>query len=209
MHTKVSILLAGLLAAAAPLASAANVATGATVSTDGTGLFQPDGTWGTGSPAPLSSVVDGVLVADGQQWNLGTVFWIGDANSVTLTLAGAASVSSIWLQGDNNDAYAISYEDLAGHWIGLGSVSPHGSVDPAYNGGAGVYWGMGVGRFTLSSPVDALALRITATGDAYYAVSEIQANGQFLPAVPEPTSALLMLAGLGALGAAARRRAAR
>jgi len=209
MNTKVSALLATLLAAAAPLAGAANVATGATVGTTGTGFFQPDAGWGSGSAAALDSLVDGALVADGQQWNLGSVFWIGDANTITIQLAGAANVSGVSLQGDNNDAYAISYEDLSGHWIALGSVSPHGSVDPAYNGGGGVYWGMGVGGFTFSTPVDALAFSITASGDGYYAASEFQADGTFLPAVPEPTSGLLMLAGLGALGAAARRRAAR
>ena len=207
MNTKVSVLLATLLAATAPFASAANVAAGAAVTTTGAGFFAPDttGPWGTGSGAALSTVVDGVTVADGQQWNMGTVFWIGNDNTLDIQLTGAATVSSIFLQGDNNDAYAVSYEDLAGNWLPAGTITPNGS---AYGPGS-VGWGMGAGTYTFASAVDAQAFRITATGDGYYAVSEFQANGEFLPAVPEPTSALMLLAGLGALGAAARRRAAR
>jgi hypothetical protein len=55
--------------------------------------------------------------------------------------------------------------------------------------------------------ITAQAFQVTASGDGSYAVSELQATGELLPTVPEPTSGLLLLAGLGALGVMARRRA--
>ena len=208
MQSKISALLATLLAAAAPFAGAANVAGGGTVSIAGDGFFQYSAEWGSGVGAPLSSVVDGITVPDGQQWNVGTVYWQGDAvNTLTIQLASAATVSSLFLQADNNDFYAVSYEDLGGTWHAIGAtLSPHGAVDPSVGS---VDWGMGTASYTFADAVTAQAFQITATGDSFYAVSEFQADGAFLPAVPEPGTGLLMLAGLGALAAAARRRPAR
>jgi hypothetical protein len=50
-------------------------------------------------------------------------------------------------------------------------------------------------------------LRFTATGgDGYYAVSEIEANGQRIGSVPEASSSFMLLAGaLGLIGALRRR----
>ena len=204
MNTRISTLLATALVAIAPLAGAANVATGATVTTAGSGFGLSAG-WGVGTLADPSSLVDGTLVGDGQQWNLGTVYWQGavpdSADTITIALSGAASVSSLFLQGDNNDLYTVSYEDTLGNWTTLATVQP--------NSGGAVTWGMGLANASFSA-VTAVAFQIQGTGgDGSYAVSEFQATGEFLPAVPEPTSSLLMLAGLGALAAAARRRSIR
>ena len=208
MNSKIQTCLATLLAAAAPLALAANVATGASVATSGSGFGLSAG-WGVGTPAAPSSLVDGAFVADGQQWNLGTVYWQGgatdSADTITISLAHAATVTGLLLQGDNNDSYVVSYEALDGSWHTLpGAFSPHGTVaDP----GAGtVSWGMGVSAQSFAA-ITAQAFRIDASGDQSYAVSEFQAIGQFLPTVPEPTSGLLLLAGVGALGVMTRRRA--
>lgn len=204
MNTKISTLLATALVAIAPLAGAANVATGAAVTTAGAGFGQSAG-WGIGTLADPSSLVDGALVADGAQWNIGTVYWQGavpdSADTITFVLSGAASVSSLFLQGDNNDLYTVSYEDTHGNWTTLATVQP--------NSGGAVNWGMGLASDSFAA-VTAVAFQIQGSGgDGSYAVSEFQVTGEFLPAVPEPTSSLLMLAGLGALAAAARRRSNR
>jgi hypothetical protein len=210
MNSKISACLATLLVAAAPLAGAANVATGANVTITGSGFGLSNG-WGVGTPAAPSSLVDGAFVADGQQWNLGTVYWQGAAtdntDTITIALAGAATVTGLLLQGDNNDLYAVSYEDLGGTWHSLpAAFSPHGTVaDP---GNPTVGWGMGVAAQSFAA-VTAQAFRITASGDDSYAVSEFQATGQFLPSVPEPAPALLLAMALGTLGAMARRRSTR
>ena len=204
MNSKISTLLATALVAIAPLAGAANVATGAAVTTAGAGFGQSAG-WGTGTLAAPSTLVDGALVADSQQWNIGTVYWQGgapdSADTITIALSGAATVTGLFLQGDNNDLYTVSYEDTVGNWTTLATVHP--------NSGGAVSWGMGLANTSFGA-VTAVAFQIQATGgDGSYAVSEFQATGEFLPAVPEPTSSLLMLAGPGALASVARRRAER
>ncbi len=204
MNSKISTLLAAALVAAAPLAGAANVATGASVTTAGTGFGQSAG-WGVGTLAAPSTLVDGALVADFQQWDIGTVYWQGGApdavDTITIALSGAATVSGLFLQGDNNDLYTVRYEDTVGNWTTLATVQP--------NSGGAVNWGMGLASTSFAA-VTAVAFQIQATGgDGSYAVSEFQATGEFLPTVPEPTSGLLMLAGLGALASLARRRSAR
>ena len=214
MNSKISALLATLLVAAAPLAGAANVAAGAAVTTapaTGSGFGLSAG-WAGAAPADPSTLTDGAFVADGQQWNTGTVFWQGagsdTADTITIALGGAASVTGLFLQGDNNDIYSVSYEDLGGTWHALAALGPHGSIDPTYNGGGGVYWGMGTASTSFAA-VTAQAFQITAGGDGSYAVSEFQATGEFLPAVPETGTSALMLAGLASLGLIARRRSVR
>ncbi len=77
------------------------------------------------------------------------------------------------------------------------------------NSGGAITRGMGLADASFAA-VTAIAFQIQATGgDGSYAVSELQATGNFLPAVSEPISGLLLLAGLGALAAVARRRSAR
>lgn len=204
MNSKISSLLATALVAIAPLAGAANVATGAAVTTAGTGFGVSAG-WGVGTLAMPSTLVDGAVVADGQQWNIGTVYWQGgapdSADTITIALSGAATVTGLFLQGDNNDLYTVSYEDTVGNWTTLATVQP--------NSAGAVNWGMGLASMSFA-PVTAVAFQIQATGgDGSYAVSEFQATGEFLPGVPEPTSGLLMLAGLGVLASVVRRRSAR
>ena len=201
MNAKLSTLLATALVAVAPLAGAANVAGGAAVTTTGAGFGNSEG-WCCGAPGAASSVTDGLTLPTGQQWNVGTVFWGGDgvdtADTITITLAGAASVSSLFLQGDNNDTYSVSYLGLDNAWHALAAIDPN--TDSS--------WGLGDNTASFAA-VTATAFEIQASGDGAYAVSEFQANGAFLPAVPEPAPGLLLLGGLGALASIARRRSAR
>ncbi len=211
MNTRISALLATALVAIAPFANADNVALNANVTYAGPGFGGYSAAWGAGALAQASTVTDGLFLPDGQQWNIGSVFWNGDipdtSDVITVTLNGAASITSLFMQADNNDFYSVSYEDTGGTWHALpGTFSPHGTV----SGVGSVDWGLGTDSMSFGSAITATAFQITASGgDGYYAVSEFQATGEFLPAVPEPTSGLLMLAGLGALASLARRRSAR
>ena len=200
MKLKLTALAAALLMLAVPFANAAtNVALGGAVTTSGTGFGVSDG-WGVGVLADGSSLTDGVFLPVGQQWNIGTVYWQGDvpdtSDVITITLAQAATVDSLHLEGDNNDAYSVSYRDLGGVWHALATI------DPNTNSG----WGLGDGFASFAS-VSATAFQITATGgDSSYAVSEFQADGTVIPSVPEPANVLLLAAGLGVMGLVARRR---
>lgn len=194
---KRSLLALAALALAAGAAQAdTNVALGGTVTLSATAGFGNAGGWCCSAPADPSTVTDGVLLPLGQQWNIGTVFWGGSFNTDTvfIQLPTLSQVSSITLQADNNDDYGIRYEDNAGVWHDLVTISPHRS------------WGMDMGSASFG-PVVAQAFSITNVGgDGLASVSEFQAMGT---PVPEPESYALMLAGLGAMGFMARRRKAR
>ena len=89
------------------------------------------------------------------------------------------------------------YLDTANTWQSLTTISPHRS------------WGMDMGYATLSTPVTAKAFAISSMHvyDYYSSISEFQANG-VMAAVPEPETYAMLLAGLGVMGAVARRRKA-
>lgn len=195
-------LAAAWLAVAAAPAHAEIVTLNSSVALSGSGFGNSNG-WGGSLLALPSSVTDGVFLPTSQQWNTNTVFWGGGApdynDFITITLAQAASINSLHLQGDVNDLYAVSYMDLDGGWHQLATIAPNTNTN----------WGLGDG-YASFAPVSARALRINAVGgDGSYSVAELQANGSAL-SVPEPATLLLALGGIGAaLVPVARRRRAK
>ncbi len=176
-----------------------NIALGKTVTVGGGAFGGSSSTWGDGSLDWPSTVTDGIFLPDGRQWNLGTVFWYVSATNdpyVQVDLGGAFDVTKITLQADNNDLYRVTYRDTAGNWNFIADI------DPVTAG-----WGMAQNTITFAS-VRATAFRIAdgPGGDCCDSVSEFQAFG--VAAVPEPETYAMMLAGLGLLGAAARRKRA-
>lgn len=148
---------------------------------------------GSPPPAPAQTLTDGVFVPEGTCWQIDTVWWDANHepslnNSIIIDLQGNHDLTRFVVQADNNDTYRIEYRVGSGEWMTAWDVP---SV---------CCYGMTTRQTRLSDGVTASALRFTATGgDNVYSVSEIQAFS-----VPEPTTWLLLTAGLAAL--ALRRR---
>ena len=163
------------------------------------GTLRASSGWETGaSLAAQSSIVDGVFRPEFTQWNTGSWWWDQDpsvnANPVvtTITLNQSYTLDSFSVQADDNDTYRLEY------WNGAAwQLAWDIPTQPSF--------GLVTRNSGLLASITTNQLRFTATGgDNFYAVSEIQAFG--VPAIPEPETYALMLAGLGAVGFVARRR---
>jgi hypothetical protein len=184
--------------AAMPTVAAVNIIPTATasVSTFGTfGVLRAGSPWVVGGTLPdVFAPVDGVFEPEGQQWNNSSFWWDEDPTvnrgpvTYTVNLDAIYQLNRFVVQADDNDSYLLEW------WDG-------GAWQTAWNIPAVFTFGLVTRDSGLITPVTTDRLRFTATGgDAYYAISELQAF-----AVPEPATWALMLAGFGLAGAALRR----
>lgn len=190
--------------AALPLSATANIIPGnwsLLSSTGSYGTLRPGSIWAPPPPLGLhSSVVDGVLLAEGTTWNDGTWWWDQDpaANGtyavpmgIRIDLNAQYTIDRFVVQADDNDSYQLDY------WDGAAWQSAF-SVGFSANGA-----GMRTRDSGIQGPITTNQLRFYATGgDNYYAVSEIQA---FAVRVPEPGALALVSLALGAAALAGRR----
>jgi len=92
-------------------------------------------------PAPLSSLVDGLYLPAGTQWQDGTVWWDErhSGSAVEIDLGGVYPISFVSIQADNNDNYAISYRDEFDVWQFLGTAGPFGGAGMQVRSGAATW----------------------------------------------------------------------
>ena len=209
-HAKLylSFLLLALIVLIATTASAtSNVALNKPVTMNGLfgGLSAGSG-WDPTQPLGTAGTInDGIFFPEGTLWNAGSIWWDAavqgsENNSIVIDLQGAYHISGIITQADNNDNYQIDYfNPFTNTWTGLGFWGPVGG------------WGLmtrpsgdQVTQYTTS--FDASQIRLSAFGgDSFYAYGEFQAFGT---PVPEPSTFLLIGAGLTGLALWRRKKSA-
>lgn len=184
-----------------------NVAEGKSVALSGT--FFTDG-WGGGLVVAADTIVDGIFLPRGNQWDQGAVWWddtSSSGNTLVIDLGSDFIIESFVVQADDNDGYKLEYWNLmTSSWTTAWDV-------PNYD----VY---GAGMQTRPNPADnderylimptsitTNALRFSgnpADGDRLFSVSEIQAYGA---PVPEPATMLLFGTGIaGLVGSRLKRK---
>ncbi|MEW5787510.1 MAG: PEPxxWA-CTERM sorting domain-containing protein [Pseudomonadota bacterium] len=143
---------------------------------------------------------DGVFPAEWTDWTTTTAWWTGFDESMVFEFDQVYVLTHYDVSLDNNDSYEIQFS-LDGTTWGL-SGAP---VDLSIGAGEG---NVGYGMDTFSGDIASIRAKyarvMAVGGDGYNSVGELSFNAA---PVPEPETYALMLAGLGLVGFAARRRA--
>ena len=143
---------------------------------------------------------DGVFPVEWTGWTNTTAYWSGTAEYLIYEFDQLYSLTHYDVSLDNNDSYQIQFSLDGVNWGLTGNSS---DVNIGSNDG-NVGWGMDTFSADMG-PLFARYARVMAVGgDNMYSVGELQFSG--VAAVPEPETYALMLAGLGLVGFAARKR---
>ena len=167
-------------------------------------VFVVDGAAQITNPSTSLSVIDNgaflpestaffssTAIANAVEWTTTDGNPAGSGNVPTtleIDLGGFFSISGAIMQADNNDSYLLQYHDPStNNWLTLWNVP--GVVGTGFT----TRPNSDQTTFQSLSPIVTDAVRISATsGDSALGVSELQLNGT---AVPEPSSATLILVG--------------
>jgi hypothetical protein len=146
-----------------------------------------------GNVTGVSFAYDGAFPGAGQYWKTQTAYWYGTDKSILFEFDKTYSVNSFDISLDNNDSYSVQFSMDGSLW---GSTVSIGSGEGSVTGG--------MDRFQRSvTPTMANFARVFATrGDNMYSVGELKITA----AVPEPETYAMFLAGIGLMGAIARRK---
>ena len=155
----------------------------------------------------LSALTDGVVPADYSLWNdPANVSWTGTGTALTFDLGQPFLLTDITLSVDNNDYYFLQVSNDGAQWSALTTVLAFdGPVTSGMDTFSSLTGSPDYSAFIDFQPQSARYVRLQAVGgDGFYSVGEVSFQGT--PAVPEPTSVALTLAGAGVAVAATRRR---
>lgn len=153
---------------------------------------------GTGGVTNAALAGDGNFPADWTNWTTDSAWWVGEQGAVTFAFDKAYAISGLKLTVDNNDFYRVQLSTNGTQWDNYDIVL---AFEGAVLGGQETF----VRSVTTTAPVYKYARVFALGGDSYYSVGEVQFTGT-AAAVPEPTTAALMFAGLAGVGLLARRR---
>ncbi len=155
-----------------------NVILNADISLSGAPFFENG--WGGGKIVPPETLVDGMFLGRGRQWDQGPVWWDardGRERYIEIHLDQQMEIDGFIVEADDNDSYDLWYRATSsGAWQPLWIVPNYDHLqggglvtrpDPEDTGMP--YW--------LEEPVRASGLRIGGLpgSDGYFAISEIQA----------------------------------
>nr|WP_321465376.1 PEP-CTERM sorting domain-containing protein [uncultured Desulfobulbus sp.] len=196
----VALMTAGFLALVAGEASAT--------------LLNPIGVSGSGTYYHSADlIIDGIIPSETTHWQDGAnVYWYGAEPIFTINYGAIYTIEDVTVSVDNNDDYIVEYSANGTDWYELFKIYASYGEIPVSPGGMDtmttIYGDSEyVASIDFGEAVSAQYLRISAVGgDGYYSVGEVQAFGTSSSPVPEPSTMLLLGAGLAGMAFISRKR---